>query len=385
MFNPYFGFSDSPFENTLDQRFLFLSEDHKEVLAALLYFINENKAFALLCGDVGTGKTMLVNCFLEKLPTHVIPIIISNPAAEYQEILLYVARNLGITDTPKSGLELVDEVKKALINAAAEGRKYVLIIDEAHLLSDQSLEHMRLLSNIETPVRKLLQILLVGQYELSSKLEKPEMRQLRQRISINRFLSPLDSSESIQYIDHRLKVVGSSFHACFESDCNRFIYKLTNGVPRLINQICDNALLICKAEGHAKITKKVLGKADEALRSDIIFTPRSFKTAKKGVYRFLKPLKPLPIAIACLVFLMLTGVLSYTTYFGKHIVQTGTLQHTEAEVLSDAISQEPQAVENEDNISIAPDPQFTLSDDRSQSESQECSPPPKFNIRSSIF
>ena len=115
MYNDYFGFSESPFENNLDQRFLFLSEDHKEVLAALLYFIKENKAFAMLCGDVGAGKTTLINCFLDRLPESHTPIIISNPSVEYREILLYVARSLGVTDKGQKILDLIDEVKNALV------------------------------------------------------------------------------------------------------------------------------------------------------------------------------------------------------------------------------------------------------------------------------
>lgn len=308
MYNDFFGFSDSPFENNLDQRFLFLSQDHNEVLAALFYFIQEEKPFALLCGDVGTGKTMLINSFLARLQKSAIPIIISNPTVQYQEILLWVASKLGINNTNKSILDLVDDVKEALIKEKIRGRKYILIIDEAHLLSDQSLEHIRLLSNIETPQQKLLQILLVGQYELSHKLSTPEMRQLRQRISINRFLSNLDKDESIQYIDHRLRVVGSNFLSCFKPGCRNLIYRITGGVPRLINQVCDNALLICKTEGPAKVNKKIIKKADEALRSDLIFTPKSFSL-----------MKPLTITSICLVLLVVLGVLSFRAYFGnKH-------------------------------------------------------------------
>ncbi|MDD1763597.1 MAG: AAA family ATPase, partial [Methanobacteriaceae archaeon] len=204
MYNEYFGFSESPFENNLDQRFLFLSEDHKEVLAALQYFIRENKALAMLCGDVGAGKTMLINCFFDRLPESHTPIIISNPSVEYREILLYVAQSLGITDKGQKVLDLIDEVKKALVEKKKDGQYCFLVIDEAHLLSDQSLDDIRLLSNIETPDRKLLPILLVGQYELSYKLQNVKMRQLRQRISINRFLSSLDYAETSRYINHRL-------------------------------------------------------------------------------------------------------------------------------------------------------------------------------------
>jgi general secretion pathway protein A len=190
MYKTYFGFSESPFENTLDQRFLFLGEEHQEVLSALLYFVQTKKAFALVCGDVGTGKTMLLSSLLEQMPETVMPVLIANPYVGSQELLLYLANTLGIETTgAERVLELTDAVKSALLEAKSRDRHLILIIDEAHLLSNQALEEIRLLFNIETPDQKLLQILLVGQYELSQTLDRPEMRHLRQRINTNRFLS----------------------------------------------------------------------------------------------------------------------------------------------------------------------------------------------------
>ena len=216
MYNSFFGFSGSPFENNLDQRFLFLGEDHREVLAALLYFAETKKGFAIVCGDVGTGKTMLLNSFLDRLPDSVQPITIPTPYASSLDILIQIAKALKVRNTGNgSVLELTDRVKKALTSAMLQKKSFVLIIDEAHLLSDQALEEIRLLSNMETPDQKLLQILLVGQYELSHKLDRPEMRHLRQRINVNRFLSPLNPEETLQYIDQRLKQVGSSFAGSF--------------------------------------------------------------------------------------------------------------------------------------------------------------------------
>ena len=232
MYNAYFGFSESPFEINLDQRFLFLCEDHTEVLAALLYFVKENKGLALVCGDVGTGKTMLINSFLARLPDTVKPILISNPLVSYLDLLHFIAGVLGINDKKENILELIEQIKGALLAARKEGKNFVLIVDEAHLFSDASLEQVRLLSNIEIPKGKLLQILLVGQYELSHKLNHPDMRQLRQRINISRFLSPLTPEETVAYIDHRLQRVGASFTACFEPKCEGLLYQLTAGLPR---------------------------------------------------------------------------------------------------------------------------------------------------------
>ena len=285
MYNPYFGFSGSPFENTLEQRFLYLGEEHQEVLAALLYFIETKKGFALVCGDVGTGKTMLLNSLLQQLPETVTPVLIANPYVSSQELLLYLANTLGIETTgAERVLELTDAVKTALLEAKSRDRHLVLIIDEAHLLSDQALEEIRLLSNIETPDQKLLQILLVGQYELSHNLDRPEMRHLRQRINVNRFLSHLNPGETITYIDHRLRQVGSSFASVFQGNSRRLIFKLTQGVPRNLNQLCDNALLICMAEGRRQVNRKTLKQAHAALQADRLSTPKGWRAKVRRLF-----------------------------------------------------------------------------------------------------
>ncbi|MFZ0945072.1 MAG: AAA family ATPase [Syntrophobacteraceae bacterium] len=313
MYNAHFGFSCSPFENTLDQQFLFLSESHEEVIAALLYFIKEKKSFALVCGDVGTGKTMIVHHLLGKLKQgSVLPIVLPYPGVEYIEILRYIAQVLKINPEGKGVLDLTDEVKAALTKASLDGQQVVLIIDEAHLLSIGSLEHIRLLSNIETSENKLLQILLIGQNEISHKLRRRDMRQLRQRINVNRFLSPMSPSETIEYIDHRLRVAGSGFDRCFEPSCKKLIYKMTGGVPRSINRLCDAALLIFMAEKGHKVTGKVLKKANDALQSDVILAPKESKPGIfSGVKEFydkkfsVKELKPALAGGALVLFLVL--------------------------------------------------------------------------------
>jgi general secretion pathway protein A len=286
MYNPYFGFSGSPFENTLEQRFLFLGEEHQEVLAALLYFIETKKGFALVCGDVGTGKTMLINALLEQLPETVSPVLIANPFVSSQELLLYLAYALGIKATgSEKVLELTDAVKTALLEAKDRDRHLILIIDEAHLLSDQALEEIRLLSNIEALDQKLLQILLVGQYELSHNLDRPEMRHIRQRINVNRFLSRLNRADAIAYIDHRLKRVGSSYASVFAENCERLVFRLTQGVPRSLNQVCDNALLICMAEGRRQVNRQTLRQAHRALQADRLGTSKGWRAKARGLLR----------------------------------------------------------------------------------------------------
>ena len=307
MYNAYFGFSRSPFENNLDQRFLFLSEVHQEVLAALRNFVETKNGFAIVCGDVGTGKTMLINSFLERLPESIQPIIMLTPYITSLDILIHIAKALKIKITRnESVLQLTDKVKKALTSAKLREKSFILIIDEAHLLSDQALTEIGLLSNIETSDQKLLQILLVGQDELSHKLDRPEMRHLHRRITVKRFLSPLNPEETIQYVDYRLRQVGSSLASVFEDKCRKLIFKMTQGYPRLINQLCDNALLICMAEGLRKVNSKILKKAHEAWQTDLVFTPKSSKAL---TYRVNKPNKPLIVVAGSMAVVVLLGII----------------------------------------------------------------------------
>ncbi len=314
MYNPYFHFSFSPFENNLDQQFLYFSEGHEEVIASLLYFVQQRKSFALVSGDVGTGKTMLIHHLLGRLPGSVEPIVIPCPDVEYIEILRYIARILKVNPGDKGILDLTDDIKIVLTKAHLHGRQVLLIIDEAHLLSIGSLEHIRLLSNIEITSNKLLQILLIGQNELRRKLRRREMRQLRQRINVNLFLSPMSRSETLEYIDHRLEVAGSGFDRCFEPECKNSIYKITGGVPRSINLLCDTALLICKTEKGDKVTESVLKKAHDALQREVVLAP---KESKSGRF-FSKP----ALAGGALVLLLAlgsTGFLGYNGKFGENL------------------------------------------------------------------
>ncbi len=314
IYNSSFGFSEAPFENKLDQRFLFLGRDHGEVLAALLYFMQENKGLAMVCGDVGTGKTMLLHGFLGKLPDSVQPILISNPLVSYRVVMGYIASSLGIPWRGKTLLELLDEIKETLSAARSQGKTFILIIDEAHLLSDASLEQIRLLSNLETAEGKLLQILLVGQYELSHRLNLPKFRQLRQRINVNRFLSPLPATETWQYIEFRLIKAGSQPERCFSPKCKKLIWKLTGGLPRRINQLCDTALVICMTEGRKQVDPRILKKARDALRTDQIFTARL--TSLPRTMSLLKQKRFLVPSLACLLLLILWGLMGSASVQG---------------------------------------------------------------------
>ena len=303
MYNPYFNFSCSPFENNLDQQFLYFSEGHEEVVASLLYFIQEKKGFALVCGDVGTGKTMIIHHLIGRLPRSVESILIPYADVEYIEILRYIARALKVNPKGKGILDLTDDIKAALSKTSLDGHQVVLIVDEAHLLSIGSLEHIRLLSNIENKENKLLQILLIGQNELSHKLHRKEMRQLLQRINVNQFLTPMSRCETIEYIDYRLRVAGSDFDTCFDPACKKLIYKMTGGVPRSINRLCDTALLICLSEKGDKVTGRILKKANGTLQRDVPLAPKERKFRRL----FGKP----ALASVALVLLIALGFLGY--------------------------------------------------------------------------
>jgi len=331
MLNRHFGFSCSPFENTLDQRFLFLSKCHEEVIQALLYFIDQKKSFAMVCGDVGMGKTMIVHHLLAKLPEGVLPILVPYPDVEYMELLRYIARVLNKSTEGKGVLELTTDVKAALVEADLEGKQVVLIIDEAHLLPTSSLENIRLLSNMEITEKKLLQILLIGQNELGLKLKRSDMRQLRQRININRVLSPMSPSETIEYIDHRLKIAGacfdhrvqsqgSCFDGCFEPECKKPLYAMTGGVPRSINQLCDTALLMCMTEQREyRVTKRILEKAHRALDTGLIQAPA---VNSAGVFShalsYVREFKP-AFAAAALTLVLALVVLGFRFNVGERL------------------------------------------------------------------
>ncbi|HOI95442.1 MAG TPA: AAA family ATPase [Syntrophobacter fumaroxidans] len=269
MYNSYFGFAFSPFDGTRERRFFFAAEEHAEITSALLCFVEQRKSFALVRGDAGTGKTKILQHLLGKLPDSVHPILVPYPDVEYIEILRYIARTLGVDPKWKEDCELLNDIKKGLTEGHAQGRQFVLIIDEAHRLSLGCLENIRLLSNIETSKCALLQILFIGHDEICRKLNRREMRQLRQRIGINRYVSPLTASETKGYVDHRLKMAGSGFDECFEGGVAETIHRMTGGIPRNINELCHVALRMCSIQKFRKVNKRVLRQACKAVHGNV--------------------------------------------------------------------------------------------------------------------
>ncbi len=243
MYISYFGLNKNPFETTPDPHFFYNSSDHKEAMSAIHYGVENDKGLIVICGDVGTGKTTLIKTYLENLPSEVVPIYIDYPFSSMDQLTLYLAEKLGI-DSSKCAtfIGFFEAIKEKLIKMSKEGKKLVLIIDEAQHLDTKSLEHIRLLSNLQTSDKKLLNIILVGQTELLDKINSPELRQLRQRVVIQRFLKPFSLDDTKNYITHRLLVAGS-YTNLFDKSAIKLIYGKSKGIPRLINRLCDNALL----------------------------------------------------------------------------------------------------------------------------------------------
>ena len=245
MYTSFFGLNEKPFSITPDPRYLFLSERHAEALAHLVYGVNEAGGFIQLTGEVGTGKTTVVRSLLAQAPKHAEIALILNPRMTPAEFLLAICEELGIAVPPASTAslkDLVDLLSRHLLKAHAEGKRIVLVVDEAQNLSPEVLEQVRLLTNLETETQKLLQIILIGQPELRELLGRTDLRQLAQRITGRYHLDPLSGDEAAAYVRHRLRVAGAT-REIFTGSALREIQRLSGGVPRLINIICDRALL----------------------------------------------------------------------------------------------------------------------------------------------
>jgi len=275
MYTNYYGIYLNPFENTPDPRFLFPSKSHREVLAALCYGVDSAKGFTLLAGDVGTGKTTMINALLKEIDPSYIVLNITNPKWTFVEIIRYLAVKLEIDVEGKENFQILEALQAELEKLDDQRKRVVLIIDEAHLLSEFALEDIRLLSNIERNNKKLIQIVLVGQEEIYQTLQKRSLKTLKQRISINRHLRPLNRKETTDYITHRLQVAGRQA-PLFSPKARALIWKRSQGVPRLINHICDNAMLI----GYAAEAKLIGSKLIREVIMDMDSGHKNLKTHK---------------------------------------------------------------------------------------------------------
>jgi len=274
LYNEYFHFSELPFSIAPDPHFIYMSARHQEGLAHLLYGINYGGGFVALTGEVGTGKTTLCHCLLQQLPKNIDIALILNSKLNAIELLATICDELGIiyNKNNHSIKSLIDLLNQHLLSAHANGRRTVLLIDEAQNLSMEVLEQIRLLTNLETSKSKLLQIILVGQPELKELLKKQDLRQLNQRITARYHLLPLSLEETRAYIRHRLLVCNGR-PEIFKENAIRKIYKLSSGIPRVINILCDRALLGAYSSNTYVITPAIVrGAANETLA----FTDKKF-------------------------------------------------------------------------------------------------------------
>jgi general secretion pathway protein A len=281
MYKAYYGLKRNPFEITPDPRFLFPTRRHNEALAALYYGVRRHKGFVVLTGEVGTGKTLVLRCLLQLL-THSHDVkyaYVFNGRLSPLEFLQYVIGDLGLPVAGKNKSELLLQLAHYVVSRGEKKLTTVLVVDEAHHLSTDILEEIRLLTNLETADEKLLQILLVGQPELDQKLDSAELRQLKQRIALRSHLAALDLEETQGYIERRLQLAGSPNPALlFPPETGATIYRHSRGIPRLINTICENALIAAYARQSATITSEMI----DAIAADFRLGVQTRPAKKSG-------------------------------------------------------------------------------------------------------
>jgi general secretion pathway protein A len=263
MYTSFFGLNEKPFAITPDPRYLYLSERHAEALAHLLYGINESGGFIQLTGEVGTGKTTVVRTLLSRVPHHADVAVILNPRVTPVEFLLTICEELGleIAEADRDSVkQMVDALNRRLISAHAAGRRIIVLVDEAQNLAIDVLEQVRLLTNLETPTQKLLQIILIGQPELRELLDRTDLRQLAQRITGRYHLMPLSREETKGYVRHRLRVAGAT-EEIFSPAALVELHRLSQGIPRVINVACDRALLGAYTQESKKISAGLVRRA----------------------------------------------------------------------------------------------------------------------------
>jgi general secretion pathway protein A len=265
----YYGLTEPPFDITPNPRFLFYSAKHREAYNHLLYGSRERKGFVQLTGEVGAGKTTLCRAMLEQLNGNYSTALILNPILNADELMKAIATEFGLDVRGMDRLDTVAAINNFLLWNVEQGKDTVLIIDEAQNLTEELLEQVRLLSNLETDNRKLLQIVLMGQPELRERLNSHNLRQLRQRITVRYHLQPLSQAEISHYILHRLQVSGANGAPHFTKAALWRIHHYTGGIPRLVNAVCDKAVLAGFVNQRAELDYRVVGAAIRELEGDI--------------------------------------------------------------------------------------------------------------------
>jgi len=285
MYKAFFKLKRNPFEITPDPSFLFPTRKHNEALAALYYGVRRHKGFVVLTGEVGTGKTLLVRCLLQLLNRKdVAYAYVFNSRLDPVEFLQYITGDFGLEAAGKNKSELLLELSSFLIARHRQKQTTVLVVDEAHHLAVDVLEEVRLLTNLETSEEKLLQILLVGQPELDEKLDSNELRQLKQRIALRSQLQPLTLEETEGYIQRRLQLSAANSHAetIFPAETMARVFRHSSGIPRLINTVCENALITAFARQSPEVTPDVIDEVAIDFRLNVSHPPKVSNAEPEG-------------------------------------------------------------------------------------------------------
>ncbi len=267
MYKEYFSLDIMPFNTTPDAEFFFASEQHEEALARLHYSITERKGFVLITGEIGSGKTTVCHSLLKRLDRNVKTALITNTRLTGKELLKMICLEFEIDCKKLTRIELLDRLNSFLIDQLAKNNNAVVFIDEAQNLTPRVLEEVRLISNLETDKQKLIQIVLMGQPELSLKLELPELKQLKQRIVTRYHLCPMTFKESEEYILHRMRIAGADGRKIFTTTAIKEIINYSKGIPRLINIVCDQSLLYAFSTHKKKVSDRIVAEvADEFVK-----------------------------------------------------------------------------------------------------------------------
>jgi general secretion pathway protein A len=269
MYSEFFGFKENPFTITPNSRFIFFSKNHREAFAHLFYGVTNRAGFIELTGEVGAGKTTVIRTLLNQLDDdHYRTALILNPCLSGLELMRSINREFGVPSEDLNSSELLHELNRFLLTEKAEGRTVVLVIDEAQNLAPRVLEQIRLISNLETETAKLIQIVLAGQPELGTLLERTDLRQLSQRIAVRYHLRPMDFVDTRAYIEHRLEIVDGRFTVRFTPSALKKIYRFSGGLPRLINIVSDRSLLVAFGEAHREISAGTVATAISEIRRE---------------------------------------------------------------------------------------------------------------------
>jgi general secretion pathway protein A len=265
MYEEYFSLKERPFSLTPDPDFLYLSGSHQQALDHLLFGLESGEGFIVVTGDIGVGKTTVCRALLRRLPERFATALVVNTLLTEKELLRTVLDDFGVPVPDGTRKDLLDALNRFLLAEAEAGRRPVLIIDEAQNLAPPLLEQVRLLSNLETEKRKLLQIVLFGQKELQEKLRLPQLRQFDQRITVRATILPLDLRETSRYIQYRMSVAGAAGSAFLSPAAERLLHRWSRGVPRRINQLCDRALLAACVRNAARVEPEDVDRAAASL------------------------------------------------------------------------------------------------------------------------